>query len=86
MTGEFDTYVLGGLPVTIAYEVQRAEPDVGIMSAYVDEWYFKYMAGRPIRGSDTGAWVLKRLDRRGEEEIIQACIDDYNDRRRGHEA
>ena len=33
-----DTTVKGGFPVTIWYNIGGAEPDVGIMSDYIDEW------------------------------------------------
>lgn len=32
-----DVRILGGLPVTIEFTMQGAEPDVGIMSDYVEE-------------------------------------------------
>lgn len=33
-----DTTVKGGFPVTIWYNIGGAEPDVGIMSDYIDDW------------------------------------------------
>ena len=40
-----DTTVKGGFPVTIWYNVGGAEPDVGIMSDYVDEWELTTLVG-----------------------------------------
>lgn len=58
MAYEHDTTVLGGLPVTIEYSVQGAEPDVGIMSAYVDEWYIVAINGRAVKKCD---WLDRRI-------------------------
>lgn len=58
MAYEHDTTVLGGLPVTIEYTIQGAEPDVGIMSSYVDEWYIVAINGRPVKKCD---WLDRRI-------------------------
>ena len=33
-----DLVLFGFLKITVKYTVQPAEPDVGIMNAYIDEW------------------------------------------------
>jgi hypothetical protein len=82
MAYEIDTTVLGGLPVTIEYTVQGAEPDVGIMSSYVDEWYITAINGRAVKKCD---WLDRRIAAtKGEtdrilEELNEADHDDYYD-------
>lgn len=79
MAYEHDMTVLGGLPVTIEYTVQGAEPDVGIMSAYVDEWYITAINGRPVK---VCRWLDKRIEEtKGEtdrilEELNEAANED----------
>lgn len=67
--------VLGGLEITVEFSMQGAEPDVGIMSAYVEEWYITEIAGRPLRKKESADWLYKRIEaKKGEEErILEAC-------------
>lgn len=81
MAYEHDMTVIGGLPVTIEYTVQGAEPDVGIMSSYVDEWYITHINGRAVKKCD---WLDRRIaamkgetDRIIEELNEQASEADY---------
>lgn len=84
MTRETDIRILGGLPVTIEYTVQGAEPDVGIMSGYVDDWYIVAINGRAVKKCD---WLERRIDAtKGERERIVEELnelanepDDYYD-------
>lgn len=80
MAYEHETTVLGGLPVTVEYTVQGAEPDVGIMSSYVDDWYIVAINGRTVKKCD---WLYKRIDATpGERDKLvealneAACEDD----------
>lgn len=76
---EAEIRILGGLPVTIEYDVQGAEPDVGIMSAYVDDWYIvavngRYPKSKKAKGFD---WLYARIKAtEGEERRI---IDELNE-------
>lgn len=82
MAYETDIRILGGLPVTIEYDVQPAEPDVGIFSAYVDDWSIVAINGRSVKKCN---WLNKRIDETpGEhdrimEELNEAAgdADDY---------
>ena len=68
MAYEHETTVLGGLPVTIEYDVQGAEPDVGIMSSYVDDWWIVAINGRAVKKCD---WLYRRIDAtKGESDRI----------------
>lgn len=68
-----DITVLGGLPVTVEWTVGVAEPDVGIMSDYVDEWHITYIANRRCKRSPD--WLYKRiLATKGEEQRIAELL------------
>lgn len=76
---EADIRILGGLPVTVEYNVQGAEPDVGIMSAYVDEWWIVAVNGRaPKKVKPTSFdWVYARINaKEGEDKRI---IEELNE-------
>jgi len=48
MRHEQDVTILGGLPVTVSFTIQRAEPDVGIMSDYPEDVYVERVKGKKI--------------------------------------
>lgn len=76
---ETEIRILGGLPVTVEYSVQGAEPDVGIMSPYVDDWYIVAVNGRaPKKVKSTSFdWVYRRIKAtEGEERRI---LDELNE-------
>ena len=68
-----DARILGGLPVTIEFTMQGAEPDVGIMSDYVEEWFVSHINGKACKKSPD--WLYNRIQsRKGEEgRILEAC-------------
>lgn len=68
--------VLGGLEITVEFSMGRAEPDVGIMSDYIDEWYIIEIAGRPLRKNEKCDWLYNRIDAAKEDDkVSQACYD-----------
>lgn len=73
--------VLGGLEITVEFKPCRAEPDVGLMSDYVEEWEIVEIAGRALRNKESAAWLYNRIDaKKGEEDrILQACYDRMED-------
>lgn len=75
--------VLGGLEITVEFSMQGAEPDVGIMSAYVEEWSISEIAGRPLRKKESADWLYKRIEaKKGEEDrILEACYAAAEDAR-----
>jgi hypothetical protein len=74
MAYETDIRILGGLPVTIEYDVQPAEPDVGIMGAYVDDWSIVAINGRPVKKCD---WLHRRIDATdGETDRIMEALNE----------
>ena len=71
--------VLGGLEITVEFTAYGAEPDVGIMSDYFEDWSICEIAGRPLRKKESADWIYKRLSKRDEsaiEEAIYAAMDD----------
>ena len=73
-TYEFDTTVLGGLPVTIEFTTTGYDnTDVGLGVDDVDEWYVVAVNGKHCKKSPT--WLYDRISKlKGEEErIIEAC-------------
>lgn len=75
MAYELETTVLGGLPVTIEFTVAGAEPDVGIMSAYVDEWYITHINGRAVKKCD---WLDKRIaETKGETDTLIEAMNEH---------
>lgn len=77
--------VLGGLPVTVEFNILTAEPDVGIMSDYIDEWSITEVASKPSKKSLD--WLYKLIgDVEGEEDrIVEACFNAVQDAREEYE-
>lgn len=72
---DIDLRILGGLPITVAYTVAPAEPDVGIFSEGVDDWWITHVGGRKVKGFPD--WLLRRIRKAGIDmpEIIHDAID-----------
>ncbi len=71
--------VMGGLEITVEFTACDAEPDVGLMSDYFEDWSIVEIAGRPLRKKESADWICKRLSKRDEsaiEEAIYKAIDD----------
>ena len=64
--------VMGGLEITVEFTACGAEPDVGIMSDYFEDWSICEIAGRPLRKKESADWIYKRLSKRDESAIEQA--------------
>lgn len=64
--------VLGGLEITVEFTVRGAEPAVGLMSDYVEDWHIVEIAGRPLRKKESAEWIYKRLSKRDNEAIEEA--------------
>lgn len=69
--------VMGGLEITVEFTACRAEPDVGIMSDYFEDWSICEIAGRPLRKGEKCQWLYDRIEaKKGEEDrILQACFE-----------
>lgn len=75
-----DITVLGGLPVTVDFEVEGADPDVGL-EAGVGEWWITHINGRKVNNPQ---WLYKRIEgKQGEEDrilgILNQSIETYDD-------
>lgn len=75
---EFETTILGGLPVLVKFTMCPAEPDVGILSEYVDEYELcSVKTGKPL-----GDWAQRRLEEtKGEDKLLAECRQAAQDAR-----
>lgn len=67
MTYEHNTTVLGGLPVTIEYEIESADYDVGIMSDGVGDWWITHVNDRSVKNAD---WIINKMSAKDIEKLI----------------
>lgn len=84
---QVDITVLGGLPITVQFEIESADPEVGIMSAGVGDWDITHINGKPCKKSPE--WLYRRIDAvKGEhnrlfeqlgEAVSAACEYDYHE-------
>ncbi len=72
-----DVSILGGLIVTISFSVAPPEPDNGIPCAYIDEWEFVAINGRPKKNYD---WLFNRISEQDENVILAQCLIAYSER------
>lgn len=68
----YDTTVKRGFPVTIWYNVGGAEPDVGIMSDYIDDWCVTTQDGSDCE------WL--RLSYKQEQDLIDEVLNQNHER------
>lgn len=68
--------ILGGLEITVEFHACGAEPDVGIMSDYVEDWHIVEIAGRALRKNEKADWLYRRIDatKGTEDKILEACF------------
>lgn len=66
MRHEQDVTILGGLPVTVSFVIQRAEPDVGIMSDYPEDVYVERVKGKKISRNFSKTLAERIDDTKGE--------------------
>jgi len=67
-----DTTVKGGFPVTVWYSLGSAEPDVGIMSDYIDDWCVTTQDGCDCD------WL--KLSDKQEQELLDEVLNLNHDR------
>lgn len=80
MAHEFDTKILGGLPVTIKFTTGYEDGECGYPGEYVEEWWITAINGRPLRKGDKCAWLYKRIGAAREDDAIEcACLNYAND-------
>lgn len=73
MAYEFDTTVLGGLPVTIEYDTTEYDNrDCGGAYNDVDDWSIVAVAGKICRKAPN--WVYRRLAAIDREIILDECV------------
>lgn len=65
-----ETTIKGGLPVLASGEIRRAEPDVGIMSQFVEDLQITFLSGHPM--------VLELSDE-DYQRIVNEIVTAYNE-------
>jgi hypothetical protein len=79
MAYEHEMRILGGLPVTVEFTIDAAEPDVGIMSDGVSEWEIVAVNGKYAKkgAKNPFKWVYDRIEKKeGEDKRI---LDELNE-------
>lgn len=72
--------VLGGLPVTVEYEVEGPDESVGLFGYALDDWRVIEINGRKCKKAPQ--WLYDRIDaKKGEKERIElAIMESFDDR------
>ena len=65
-----ETTIWEGLPVFASGEVRRAEPDVGMMSQFVEDLEVTFLSGHPVPGE---------LSDEDEQRIVNELVAAYNE-------
>ena len=65
-----ETTINGGLPVIASGRICRAEPDVGIMSQFVEDLEVTFMSGHPVPGE---------LSDEDDTRIVDELVAAYNE-------
>ena len=81
---QVEVKVLGGLSITVEFAACAAEPNVVLMSDYFEDWSIVEIAGRSLRKKESADWLCKRLTKRDEEAINEACYSALEDARRDY--
>ena len=67
---EIETTIKDGLPVLASGEVQRPEPDVGIMSQFVEDLEVCFLSGHP---------VPFELSDEDDQRVVNEIVNAYNE-------
>jgi hypothetical protein len=81
MTMQAEVKVLGGLSITVEFTACAAEPDVGLMSDYFEDWSIVEIAGRTLRKKESAEWLYKRMTKKDEAAIETAIYQAMEDAR-----
>ena len=67
---EIETTIRDGLPVLASGQVCRLEPDVGIMSQFVEDLEVCFLSGHPVPGD---------LSDDDDQRIVNELVEAYNE-------
>lgn len=81
MAMQAEVKVLGGLSITVEFTACAAEPDVGLMSDYFEDWSIVEIAGRTLRKKESAEWLYKRMTKKDEAAIETAIYQAMDDAR-----
>lgn len=76
-SGEFDTTVLGGLPVTVEFSAYYEDGECGYPGYELDEVSIVAVNGRPCRKSPD--WIYNRMSKADHARIDEECYEYLGD-------
>ena len=65
-----ETTINGGLPVFASGDVYPAEPDVGIMTQYLDGVYVRFLSGHEFKG---------KISDKDEQRLVNLIVEAHNE-------
>ena len=63
------------LPIIVEYEIGSAQPDVGYMDSYVEDWYVVGIGSRYLRKGEKAEWIYKKI-REGRVDVETAIMEE----------
>ena len=72
-----DTTILGGLPVTVDFDLCTRDPEVGIFEAYVGTWHITHVSGK--RKHNSFITALERQVLAKEKDFEIRILEEYNE-------
>ena len=67
-----DITILNGLPVTVAFDVEPPDPEVGYFEPYIPDYEITHINGREVSNPE---WLYKRIDDKEAERIRKLCYN-----------
>jgi hypothetical protein len=72
MAYEFDTTVLGGLPVTVEFETEYEDGECGYPGHYVTDWWISAVNGVYKKNTD---WITKRMSSKENDRVVEEALE-----------
>ena len=67
-----DITILNGLPVTVSFDVEPPDRDVGYMSAHIEGYDITHINGHRNANDN---WLLKKIDAKESNRIMGLCYN-----------
>lgn len=77
MAYEFDTTVLGGLPVTVEFTTYYEDGECGYPGVVVDELFIVAVNGRACKKEP--AWIKRRMTKDDEDRLYEEAYEQAKD-------
>ena len=79
---EFETTILGGMPVLVRASIAPREPDVGIFGEYVDEYELFFIPHRGRKPGPLPDKMLKRMNGVQDELLREKIMEEFTEDQR----